>query len=317
MQDDSKFFGPSSTIAGRYQVIDRIAQGGMGRVVRVRDTLLDGEVLAVKLLAPDFANNAVFFQRFRNEVLLARRLSHPNIVRLFDFGEADHGYFFISMEYIDALSWREILRKDIPLEDRLPIVLKILLEVTIALDYAHKLGVIHRDVKPSNILLAKQGPIKLTDFGAARLVDVDKQLTRTGDLVGTPHYMAPEVLRGNKPDLRVDIYSLGILAFELITGQVPFDDSSILGVIAKHLNHPLPEFSSFKLDVPSWLQDFLEVCTEKDPNDRFQNCAEVAEVLWKKLVEMGESPVLEVVPSTLQPSSKAAKGISGIFKSFL
>lgn len=317
MQDDSKFFGPSSTIAGRYQVIDRIAQGGMGRVVRVRDTLLDGEVLAVKLLAPDFANNAVFFQRFRNEVLLARRLSHPNIVRLFDFGEADHGYFFISMEYIESFSWREILRKDIPLEARLPIVLKILLEITIALDYAHRNGVIHRDVKPSNILLAKKGPIKLTDFGAARLVDVDKQLTRTGDLVGTPHYMAPEVLRGNKPDLRVDIYSLGILAFELITGQVPFDDSSILGVIAKHLNHPLPEFSSFNLNVPSWLQDFLEVCTEKDPNDRFQNCSEVAEVIWKKLVEMGEAPTLDVVPLTLQPSSKVAKGISGIFKSFI
>ena len=158
----------------------------------------------------------------------------------------------------------------------LPEIWRILFETCVALHFAHQNGVLHRDIKPDNILMSKNGDVKLSDFGAARHMKVDHGITKTGELVGTPYYMAPEAFRAEKLDARADIYSLGILAYELGTGRLPFLDDTIVGIIAKHLNHPLPSLEQYRHDTPSWYIDFVETCSEKLPGDRFQTMAEAA-----------------------------------------
>jgi eukaryotic-like serine/threonine-protein kinase len=294
--EEQGYFQPGQTIAGRYELLDEVGRGGMSRVFRVRDIVLDGEVVAMKLLSPKLADDQQLFARFRNEVVLARRLSHPNIVRIYDFGDAGYGYYLITMEYVEGCDLGDYIcmQPDGKLDpDR---ALAILFELCLALDYAHRVGVIHRDIKPDNVLISKGGAVKLSDFGSARLTEVHRRLTPTGELVGTPHYMAPELHRGVHADVRVDVYSVGVLTFEMLTGNVPFDDVTLIGVIAKHINYPIPQFATKGSNIPAWFQDFVETCTEKNPEDRYQNMGEVTEVLYEKMRELGISPSAACLP---------------------
>ncbi|HQH26506.1 MAG TPA: serine/threonine-protein kinase, partial [Oligoflexia bacterium] len=255
--------------------------------------------VALKLLSPERASSEQLFERFKNEVLLVRKLTHPNIVALYDFLPCEFGYHAISMEYvdghdlfseIDAASSRTLSPQQ---------VLPILLQLFAALDYAHRCGVVHRDIKPENILLSRDGRVKLSDFGSAILLDDEQRLTPTGQVLGTPYYIAPEQLRQRIKDPRVDIYSMGILTFEMLTGRVPFCNEAIISIVAQHITQPIPQFAGAGTNIPVWFQDFVETCTEKEPADRFQSADEAAEAIWAQMQVMDIAVELTAVPGFL------------------
>lgn len=284
---------PGSIIANRYEIVDKIGSGGMGAVLRVIDRSLENDVLALKLLFPHMSQDRTSLARFRNEVLITRKLSHPNVVRIYDFGSAGQGYFFISMEYVSGMS----LGQRIYTEQKSPLTfaesLQILYKMCIALDYAHRLEVVHRDLKPDNILISERGEVKLTDFGLARSLEIEKGLTNTGETVGTPYYMAPEQLRGERPDHRVDIYALGIVAYEMTMRQRPFSHDNYVALAAMHLNHDIPSFAGKESGIPKWFENFVVTCSEKKPKNRFQSMSEVAEELFHHMHESGIAPCLQ------------------------
>ena len=288
---EKSLFVPGAIIGGRYEVIDTLGSGGMGTVVRVIDRALDGEVLALKLLYPHMAQDDTQFARFRNEVLIARKLAHPNIVRLFDFGAAGQGYYFISMEYVrgGCLSERIYASK----EDRLSFTecLEILYEICLGLASAHSYGVVHRDLKPDNILMTETGQVKVSDFGLARSVGIERGLTATGDTVGTPYYMAPEQLKGEKLDHRVDLYALGIVAYEMVMGKRPFIHDTYLTLATMHFRQPIPKIASKESGIPQWFEEFVERLAAKKREDRYNSAEEAAAVL---IQHMGESKAVEL-----------------------
>ena len=206
---------PGSIIAGRYEVIQQIGSGGMGMVFKCHDLTLD-DTVALKLLLPHLASDQGIFKRFRNEVLVARNLTHNNIVRIHDITAGEEGRFCISMEFVDGVSLKDIIygipghesetQISLSFEQRLLIFYQILCGVA----YAHNKGVIHRDLKPANVLISAQGEVKIVDFGTARVVGTDTNLTMTGQMIGTPDYMAPEQIRGEQLSAACDIYALGI-----------------------------------------------------------------------------------------------------------
>jgi serine/threonine protein kinase len=293
---DSLKFGPGSIVARRYEVCERIGSGGMGQVFRVIDRELDNEIVALKLLHPYLAQDESVFRRFRNEVLVARSLSHPNIVRTHDIGHAEEGFTYISMEFIDGVSLKDKLVgggegqgggepkcQPLPFRDAAGILLQILSGAS----YAHGKGIIHRDLKPANVLLSKKGEVKLADFGTARIVGMDTSITRTGQIIGTPDYMSPEQIRGEMLDTGCDIYSLGIIGFELVTGRVPFCADSPVAVAFKHLNEPLPDFGVLASEVPVWYRELIAKSTAKKKSDRFGSAAEFARALVEHMPELG------------------------------
>ncbi len=276
-------FPKGTLIASRYEVVGRLGSGGMGLVLEVVDRALENETIALKMLYPEMSRDKTQFARFRNEVLISRKLAHPNIVRLYDFGAAAKGYYYISMEYASGGSLGQRIRdmrdEPLPFDEKI----RILFEVAQGLSGAHRQGVVHRDLKPDNILLAEDGSVKLTDFGLARSLGVDKGFTNTGETVGTPFYMAPEQLRGEKADQRADIYSLGILAFELATGVRPFVDDDYMTLARMHFVDPLPKIVTKGSGIPRWFESFLAKCCEKNCEDRFQTVDEVSQVLYGRL----------------------------------
>jgi serine/threonine protein kinase len=277
------FAQPGVVIAGRYEVVRTLGSGGMGTVIEVADRALDNEAIALKLLYPHLAQERTSFARFRNEVLVARRLSHPNIVRLYDIGNAGGGYYYISMEYLPGGSLsRQIYEKR---RDTLSFAetLRILREIAAGIGYAHRSGVVHRDLKPDNILLGDRGEVKVTDFGLARTLYIDKGFTDTGEAVGTPYYMAPEQLRGDKVDGRCDIYALGLIAFEMVVGRRPFFDESYLQLAALHMREPIPDFATRESGIPQWYEDFVKKCAAKQREQRFQTAEEIVDLLNERL----------------------------------
>lgn len=284
-------FVPGTVIADRYEVIDTVGKGGMGIVMRVNDRALNNEVVALKLLYPHMAKDQTQFARFQNEVLIARKLAHPNIVRLYDFGSAGQGYYYITMEYVEGGSLGGRIYG--PRHQRMSLyeTLETLLEICAGLSCAHSMGIVHRDLKPDNILLTITNAVKLSDFGLARTVGTDKGLTQTGDTVGTPYYMAPEQLRGERPDHRVDIYALGILTYELVVGQRPFVHDNYLQLAGKHVRDPIPKFASKESGIPQWMQEFVERASAKHKDNRFQSAEEAAQMLREHLAEAANSQV--------------------------
>lgn len=268
-------FQEGSIIANRYEIKKLLGKGGTGAVYHVVDLTLDGESCALKLLPPQHSQDESVLGRFRNEVILARKLGHKNIARTYDFGSAGDGYYYITMEFLPSGNLSDFIKgaqtANLDLRPRL----SVLKQIAEGIAYAHENGVIHRDLKPENILLAQGGHIKISDFGLARSLLEDKGFTRAGETVGTPCYMAPEQFRGEKTDARTDIYSFGILAFELLSGSVPFYHLNYKALADLHLLYPLPKLKSKSFPMPASMEHIVRRCAEKKPIDRYQCAHEI------------------------------------------
>lgn len=290
----------SQALAGRYQLTAHVARGGMADVFEASDLMLDRQV-AVKILHPQFASTETFVARFRKEAQAAANLAHPNIVSIYDWGE-DDGTYFIVMELIRGRSLREILKKEGLLLPRR--AAEIAVEVASALEVAHRNRVIHRDNKPGNILLATDGTVKVTDFGVARAWDDSQELTRTGSVIGTATYFSPEQARGESADGRSDIYSLGVVLYEMLTGRPPFSGETPVSVAYQHVATEPPAPSLINPDVPAELDAIVGKALQKNPSDRYQSADEIRRDLLFFL--RGEPAPVAVPPSSAEPNSAEA-----------
>jgi eukaryotic-like serine/threonine-protein kinase len=256
---------PPRVLSGRYELVHLVARGGMAEVYRAHDRLLDRPV-ALKVLFPELSVDRTFVERFRREAQAAANLSHPNIVPVFDWGE-DSGTYFIVMEFIDGRPLSSILRTAGPLHpDR---AAEIAADVALALDYAHRHGVVHRDIKPGNVLITDEGQVKVTDFGIARAVNTDESLTQTGAVMGTATYFSPEQAEGLGVDSRSDIYSLGVVLYEMVAGRPPFVGDSPVSVASKHVREQAPAPRQFNPSIPLDLEAIILKCMAKSPEYRY------------------------------------------------
>ncbi len=269
-------------IAGRYELQDLIGHGGMSSVYKARDSLLERNV-AVKVLHQQYNADDDFVERFKREARSAARLQHPNIVTVIDRGE-DDGRQYIVFEHIDGENLKEFLVRKGRLEVRE--ALEIALEIARALSFAHGHGLIHRDVKPQNVLLNGDGRAKVTDFGIARSLEVESGMTQTGTVLGTSNYIAPEQAKGQPVDAQSDVYSLGIVLYELLAGEVPFPGESFVVIAMKHVHEPPPSILDKRRDVPLRVADAIDRALEKDPTRRFPTMAAFAAELEQALVEL-------------------------------
>jgi serine/threonine-protein kinase len=264
----------SKILAGRYEILEKIGDGGMAVVYRARDKLLNRPV-AIKVLRPQYVTDANFVDSFRKESRSAASLTHPNIVSIFDVGK-DGNVYYIVMELVEGRPLSEIIREKGPLDYRF--VLKISEQIASALSVAHKNNIIHRDVKPHNILITQDGHAKITDFGIARAV-TDGTTVNDNTVKGTVHYFSPEQGRGMYMDERSDIYSLGIVMYEMLTGQVPFDADNAVAIAVMHMNDRMPQPSRLVPGVPPALEQIIMKATEKHQVNRFKNADEMLEAL--------------------------------------
>lgn len=267
---------------GKYHIEERLGRGGMAEVYKGYQESLDRHV-AIKIMHTFLMSEEDFLQRFKREARAMAALSHPNIVRVYDFDVYGEDSYFLVMEYIDGGTLKQKLEELAQTNERLPLQtsVKMITEVADALAYAHRRQMIHRDIKPANIMLRKEtGQAVLTDFGIVKLVGTQSMAyTATGALIGTPAYMSPEQAMGQPGDERVDIYSLGVLLFQLVTNQLPFAGDTPLAVVMKHVSEPTPMPMTFNPDIPLDLQEVILKAMAKEPEDRFQNAAEMAAAL--------------------------------------
>ncbi len=253
---------------GRYRIEDLVARGGMATVYRATDTRL-GRAVAVKIMSVTFATNPDFVERFTQEARAAAALTHPNVVAVHDQGIAE-GFPFLVMEFVSGRTIREVLHESGPLTSAH--ALEIMKSVLAGLGAAHSAGFIHRDIKPENVLITDSGHVKVTDFGLARVIDNTPVSDSTGAvLLGTMAYLSPEQVQQQTLDQRSDVYSAGILLFEMLTGKVPFTGSSPLDVAYMHVNQEVPAPSSVQPDVPPAVDHLVLAATHRNPNDRLQN----------------------------------------------
>ncbi|MDR1042807.1 MAG: Stk1 family PASTA domain-containing Ser/Thr kinase, partial [Clostridiales Family XIII bacterium] len=264
----------SKILAGRYEIMEKIGDGGMAVVYRARDKLLNRPV-AIKVLRPEYVTDANFVDSFRKESRAAASLTHPNIVSIFDVGK-DGNVYYIVMELVEGRPLSDIIREKGPLDYRF--VLKISEQIASALSVAHRNNIIHRDVKPHNILITQDGHAKITDFGIARAV-TDGTTVNDNTVKGTVHYFSPEQGRGMYMDERSDIYSLGIVMYEMLTGEVPFDADNAVAIAVMHMNDRMPQPSKTVPGVPPALEQIIMKATEKHQVNRFKNADEMLDAL--------------------------------------
>lgn len=259
-------------IDGRYEIQARVGEGGMGVVYKARQISID-RIIALKMLNQQMAGDPTWVQRFYNEAKACSRLQHPNTIRMFDFGQTSDARLFMTMEFLDGMSLRAALQQG-PLAPQR--VIKILIQCCASLAEAHSIGIIHRDIKPDNVFLLNMAGspdfVKLLDFSVAKLLEGDRMKTQAGVVFGTPQYMSPEQGRGLPLDARSDLYALGILAFEMLTGNVPFHDDNPMTVIQMHLHAGVPPMPE---QVPYSVQQVVRRALEKDPNRRYQSAGEM------------------------------------------
>ena len=289
-------------IAGRYELGEVLGSGGMSSVYRAFDTLLERNV-ALKILHPQYLGDDDHVERFRREARSVAQLSHPNVVTVIDRGE-DAGREYIVFELVDGDDLKELVERGGPLPVRR--VLELGLEVGRALAFAHAQGLVHRDVKPQNVLLDADGRAKVTDFGIARSLGT-ASTTETGTVLGTSHYIAPEQARGERVDALTDVYSFGAVLYELLAGDVPFPGDSFLTVAMKHVNEPVPNVLDRRPDVPLRLASLVERCLAKEPADRPASMDEVVGELEACLADLDAKEDGEATMIVRKPVAAAAR----------
>jgi serine/threonine-protein kinase len=268
----------AKTYGGRYQVIERVGLGGMAEVYRARDELLGREV-AVKVLNDKLSSDKSFVERFRREAQAAANLSHPNIVSLYDYG-SDEGANFIVMELIDGRGLERIISEEGPLLPER--AAEMASDVARALERAHATGLVHRDIKPSNIMITSYGQTKVTDFGIARAIgDGEQTMTQTGMVIGTASYLSPEQAQGNPVDARSDVYALGCVLYEMLTGAPPFKGETPLSIAYKHVREDAEKPSMVNPDVPAALDAIVMKALAKNPDNRYQSAREMRDDLQR------------------------------------
>jgi len=262
--------------AGRYEIIEELGRGGMGQVYKAFDKEIE-ETIALKLLNPEIAADEEIIKRFRNELKLARQITHKNVCRMFDLGKSE-GTFFITMEYVSGEDLKSFIRR----AGQLSIGKSLLIakQVGEGLAEAHRLGVVHRDLKSQNIMIDRQGNAKIMDFGIARSI-ARKDITREGMMIGTPEYMSPEQVDGKEADRRSDLYGLGIILYEMLTGRVPFEGDTPLSVALKHKTETPRNPQQWNAQISEGLRRMMDKCLEKDQEQRYQSAEEVLAELTK------------------------------------
>jgi serine/threonine protein kinase len=303
---------------GPYRIINQIGRGGMATVYKAYQPSIDRYV-AIKVLPSQLAESKEFATRFHQEARIIASLEHPHILPVFDYGETDGVAYFV-MRYLEAgtLKDRMIEGRPLPLKE----IDRLFTQLAEALSYAHSRGIVHRDLKPANALIDSHGNVFLTDFGIAKLLEsASPRLTQTDAIMGTPAYISPEQAQANPVDQRSDIYSLGIILYEMVTGSVPFVAETPLAVLFKHISDPLPPPSLVKSDVPASIEQVILKALAKDPKDRFATAGEFV-TAWKRALEESEKlqpateamtvPLARTIPGAQPPrpapASKAASG---------
>lgn len=315
-----------SKINDRYEIIKTLGEGGMANVYLAHDSILDREV-AVKILRGDLASDPKFVRRFQREALSASSLSHPNIVEVYDVGE-DDGQYYIVMEYCPGKTLKQLLKR----RGNLTIteVIDIMLQITDGMAHAHDAYIIHRDIKPQNIIILENGIIKITDFGIAMALN-STQLTQTNSVMGSVHYLPPEQASGKGSTIRSDIYSMGILMYELLTGDVPYRGENAVEIALKHLKEPLPSIRKYLPGIPQSIENVILKSTAKNPKNRYKDAREMYEDIKTALSperidepryvykysekEMEETKVLDsIVEEVKEVDKKEAKKIEDEIK---
>ncbi|MCY8521309.1 Stk1 family PASTA domain-containing Ser/Thr kinase, partial [Bacillus atrophaeus] len=259
-------------ISGRYQILRVIGGGGMANVYLAEDIILEREV-AIKVLRFDFANDNEFIRRFRREAQSASSLDHPNIVSIYDVGEEEDIYYIV-MEYVEGMTLKEYITANGPLHPKE--ALRIMEQIVSAIAHAHHNHIVHRDIKPHNILIDHMGNIKVTDFGIATALS-STTITHTNSVLGSVHYLSPEQARGGLATKKSDIYALGIVLFELVTGRIPFEGESAVSIALKHLQTETPSAKRWNPAVPQSVENVILKATAKDPFHRYESAEDMEE----------------------------------------
>ncbi|MCF0150077.1 MAG: Stk1 family PASTA domain-containing Ser/Thr kinase [Firmicutes bacterium] len=266
----------SRILAGRYELFERVGEGGMAVVFKAKDRVLN-RLVAIKILRPEYTKDSLFIESFRRESQIVANLVHPNIVNIYDVGKQGNIYYIV-MELIDGKPLSEIIKEEGVLDPRWAVAMA--KEIASGLSLAHKHQLIHRDIKPHNVLVTKDGTAKIADFGIAKTVSSDTFVGEQKDAVmGSVHYFSPEQARGGYVDERSDLYSLGIVLYEMLTGKVPFDGETAVEVAVKHMNEPMVPPSRLRSDIPQDLENIILKATGKQPDNRFRNADEMITAL--------------------------------------
>jgi len=283
--------------AGRYELIEELGKGGMGKVYRVEDKKIKEEV-ALKLLKPEIAADKKTIERFSNELKMARKIAHRNVCKMYYLGE-EKGTHYITMEYVSGEDLKSFIRR----VGQLPVgkAISIAKEVCEGITEAHRLGIIHRDLKPSNIMIDKEGNARIMDFGIARSIKA-KGITGSGVMIGTPEYMSPEQVEGKETDQRSDIYSLGIILYEMVTGRVPFEGDTPFTVGVKHKSEIPKDPKELNIQIPDDLNRVILRCLEKEKEKRYQSAVEVRSELTR--IEKGLPTTERIAPKKNPLTSK-------------
>ena len=268
-------------VGDRYEILEKIGTGGMSDVYKAKDNKLN-RFVAVKVLKQEFSENANFVSKFRTEAQAAAGMMHPNIVNVYDVGE-EGGIYYIVMELVEGITLKKYIEKKARLSIKETI--SIAIQVSMGIEAAHNNHIIHRDIKPQNIMISKEGKVKVTDFGIAKAVSSN---TITSNVMGSVHYTSPEQARGGFSDEKSDIYSLGVTMFEMLTGRVPFNGETTVAIAIKHIQEPMPSPREYVAEIPISVEQIVFKCTQKSPDRRYQNMAELIVDLKKSLMKPDE-----------------------------